>query len=84
MQDPKITKNSPSGHHRTTLFGCIFATKACIDNRKKKFLNGNTSSTFRRNMVKFGPLTAEIGSGFLRTPANFNGFRFLAALLHGI
>jgi len=51
---------------------------------KKKFLNGNTSSTFRRNMVKFGPLTAEIGSGFLRTPANFNGFRFLAALLHGI
>jgi len=25
----------PSGHHRTTLSGCVFATKACIDNRKK-------------------------------------------------
>ena len=32
MQDPK---KSPSGHHPTTLSGYIFATKACIDNRKK-------------------------------------------------
>jgi len=31
----KITKNSPSGHHRPTLSGYIFATKACIDNPKK-------------------------------------------------
>jgi len=29
-----MAKNSPSGHHRTTLSDCIFATKACIDNRK--------------------------------------------------
>jgi len=28
-------KISPSGHHRTTLSGHIFITKACIDNRKK-------------------------------------------------
>ena len=28
-------KKSPFWHHRTTLSGCIFATKACIDNRKK-------------------------------------------------
>jgi len=35
MQDLKIAKNSPSGHHHATLFGYIFATKACIDNRKK-------------------------------------------------
>ena len=28
-------KKSPSRHHRTTLLGHIFATKACIDNRKK-------------------------------------------------
>jgi len=36
IQDTKIAKNLPSGHHRTTLLGCIFATKACrpIDNRK--------------------------------------------------
>jgi len=32
---PKIAKNSPSGHHRTTLSGYIFATKALIDNQKK-------------------------------------------------
>ena len=34
-------------------------------------------------MVNFGPLTAKIGSGIWGTPANFNGFRVLAALLHG-
>jgi len=28
-------KKSPSGHHHTTLSGCIFTTKASIDNRKK-------------------------------------------------
>jgi len=32
----KIARNSPSGHHRTTLLGYIFATKAHIDNRKKR------------------------------------------------
>jgi len=31
----KIAKNSPSAHHRITLSGYIFATKAHIDNRKK-------------------------------------------------
>jgi len=30
----KIVKNSPSGHHRTTLLGYIFASKERIDNRK--------------------------------------------------
>ena len=34
-------------------------------------------------MANFGPLTAEIGSGVCGTPANFNGFRVLAALLNG-
>jgi len=34
-------------------------------------------------MANFGPLTAEIGLGVWGTPANFNGFRVLAALLHG-
>jgi len=28
-------KKSPFRHYRTTLSGCIFAAKACIDNRKK-------------------------------------------------
>jgi len=34
-------------------------------------------------MANIGPLAAEIGSGVWGTPANFNGFRVLAALLHG-
>jgi len=31
----KWCKKSPSAHHRTTLSGYIFATKACIDSWKK-------------------------------------------------
>jgi len=34
-------------------------------------------------MVNFGPQAAEIGLPVRGTPANFNGFRVLAALLHG-
>jgi len=33
-------------------------------------------------MVNIGPQTAEIGWQVWGTPANFNGFRVLAALLH--
>ena len=35
------------------------------------------------NLVNFGALAAEIGPVVWGTPANFNGFRVLAALLHG-
>jgi len=35
-------------------------------------------------MVNFGPLSAKIGPVVWGTSANFNGFRVLAALLHGI
>jgi len=76
----KIAKNCPSGHHRTNLLGYIFATNACIDNRKK---NSNISPTCLHNMVDFGPLAADICWRVWGTPANFNGFRVLAALLHG-
>jgi len=40
----------PSGHHHTTLSGCIFATKAGIDNRKKNLLSSIISSTCSHNM----------------------------------
>jgi len=85
MQDPKIVKNSPSGHHRTTLLGYIFATKARTNNWKKYLLNSNISYTCPHNMVHFGPLAAEISWRVWGTPANFNGFCILAklaALLH--
>jgi len=35
-------------------------------------------------MVNFGPPAAEIVSLVWGTPANFNGYLVLAALLHGI
>jgi len=74
-------KNSPFGHHRTTLSGCILAAKARIDSQKKNLLNSNISLTCPYNMVNFGPLAAEIVSLVWGTLANFNGFRVLASLL---
>jgi len=46
-------------------------------------LNSNTSSRCLHNIANFGPLMGEIGSRVWDTPANFNRFRILAALLHG-
>jgi len=77
----KWRQKSPSGHHRATLSDCIFASKAHIDNQKKNLLSSNMSSTCPHNMVNFGPLAAEICCRVWDTPANFNGFRVLAALL---
>ena len=45
--------------------------------------NANVSPTCPHNMVNFGPLAAEICWRVWGTPARFNGFRVLAALLHG-
>jgi len=75
-------KNSPSGHHRTPLPGYIFATKACIDNRKKNLLNSIISPTCPYNMANFGLLAAEICWQVWGTPANYNRFCVLAALVH--
>ena len=49
----------------------------------KNLLSSNISPTCPHNMVNFGPLAAEIVSLVWGTPSNFNGFRVLAALLHG-
>jgi len=86
----RLAENRPTGrkkvaknrHLGTTLSGYIFATKTRIDNRKK-LLSINISSTCPHNMVNFGKLPAEIVSLVWGTPGNFNGFRVLAALLHG-
>ena len=50
--------------------------------QSEKLVSINISSTCPHNMVNFGPLAAEIFSLVWGTPANFNGFRVLAALLH--
>ena len=51
----KSRQKSPSWHHPTTLSGSIFATKAYIDNRKKKLLSSNISSTCPHSMVGHWP-----------------------------
>ena len=80
----KSRQKSPSWQHRTTLSGYIFATKPCTYRQSEKnLLSTNTSSTCPYNMVNFSPLAAEIVSLVWGTPANLNGFRILAALLHG-
>jgi len=58
IQDAKMTQKSPSAHHRTTLSGYIFETKACIDNQKKNLLSSSISSTCSHNMVNFGRPTS--------------------------
>jgi len=51
----KIVTLAPSHN----FVGYIFATKACIDNRKKNLLNSNISSTCPNNMANVGLLTPE-------------------------
>jgi len=50
---------------------------------EKNLLSSNISSTCPHNMVNFGLLAAQIISLVWGTPANFNGFGVLAALLDG-
>ena len=80
-------KKSPFWHHCTTLSGYIFRTISSVlrhvSTTGKNLLNSNTSCTCPDNIVNFGLLMAEICWRVWGTPANFNGFRVLAALLHG-
>jgi len=54
MQDAKHRKKSPSGHHRTTLSGYIFPTKARVDDLKK-----NVKQQYLPHMsIQYGELEA--------------------------
>ena len=79
-KSPKIAFWAPS-HNCIGLY--LRNEGTYIDNRKKNLLNSNISSTCPDNMENFGLVAAEIGPVVWGTPANFNGFRVLAALLHG-
>ena len=76
-------KKSPSRHHRTTLSRYIFATKECIDHRKKLVKQPDLPHMSSQYGELSCSLTVEICSGVWGTPANFNGFCVLVALLHG-
>jgi len=52
----KLRKQSPSVHHRTIMSGYIFATEACIDNRKK-IVKQQYLPRCSHDVVNFGPLT---------------------------
>ena len=78
----KSRQKSPSGHHRATLSGHVFATKAYRQS-EKNLLSSNISFRWPHNMVNFGPLATEIVSLVWGNPGNFNGVRVLAALRHG-
>jgi len=82
-QDAKKSSKTAIWAPSHSFLGYIFAIKACIGNRKK-LVEQQYLLHMPHNMVNFGPLTAEIGSEVWGTPANFNGFRVLTALLHGI
>ena len=75
-------KNSPSAHHRTTLSGYIFATQARIDIRKK-IVKQQYLVHMSLQYGELRPLAAELRWRVWGTPANFNEFPVLAALLHG-
>jgi len=79
-------KKSPKICHLGTiaqLCRAVFSQLRHVSQSGKNVLNSNISSTCPHNTVNFGPLTAEIGLPVWGTPANFNGFCVLGALLHG-
>jgi len=83
MQDPK---KSPEIRHLATitqLCRTISLQLRHVLTVRKKLVKQQCLPTCPHNMVNFGPLTAEVCWRVWGTPANFNGFRVLAALLHG-
>ena len=76
IQDAKMTQKLPS-------VGLFLRNWGVYRQSETNLLNSNISPTCAHNMVNFGPLTADICSGVWGTPANFNWFRVLEALLHG-
>jgi len=80
-------KKSPKSRHLVTIAQLcrgIFSQLRQVSTSGKKLLSSSISPRCPHNMVNFGPLAAEICWRVWGTPANFNGFRVLAALLHGI
>jgi len=74
--------NGPAPQEGRTASPCQISWRPVKPLPKYGDFNSNYLPTCPHNMVNFGPLAAEIGSGVWGTRANFNGFRVLAALLH--
>ena len=79
-------KKSPKSRHLGTipqLCPAISSQRRHISTIGNKHVKQQYLLTCPHNMVNFGRLAAEIISLVWGIPANFNGFRVLAALLHG-
>jgi len=79
-------KKSPKNRHLGTIAQLCRAISSQLRHLAtigKKLVKQQYLPTCPHNMANFGPLAAEIGSLVWGTPTNFNGFRVLAALLHG-
>jgi len=83
MQDPKKSPKIAIWAPSHNFVGLYLRNEGMYRQSENKLLSSSISSTCPHNMVNFGPLAAEIGPVVWGTPANFNGFRILAALLHG-
>jgi len=84
IQDAKkVTKNCHLGTI-AQLCRTISSQLRHVSTIGKNFLSSNMASTCPHNMVNFGSPAAEIGLPVWGTPANFNRFCVLAALLQGV
>ena len=83
MQDPKKSPKIAILAPSHNFVGLYLRNYGMYRQSEKNLLSSNISSTCPHNTVKFDPLVAEIFSLVWGTPGNFNGFRILAALLHG-
>jgi len=84
----KFAQNSPSGYHRTTLSACIFATKACIDNRKKVLNRNNYLPHISPQYSELRPISGWDRLANLGHPSKFQrvsrvGFVIAATSLNG-
>ena len=78
----KPPKNSASGQWAPSDNFVVLYLRNYVKNREKNLLSSNISSRCLHNMANLGPLAAEICPVVWGTPANFNRFCLLAALLH--
>jgi len=83
MQNPKTRQKNCHLGTIAQLCRAISLQLRHVSTIGKKNLLSSNISTCPHSMVNFGPLAAEIDPVVWGTPANFNGFRVLATLLHG-
>jgi len=83
MQDAKSRQKGAIWAPSHNFVGLYLRNWGTYRQSEKDLLNSNVRPARPHNMINFGALAAEICWQVLATPANFNGFRILAALLHG-